>query len=142
MGASGKPWGRIRALMRMPSLAPSKAVRWLAVLAVAFQCIVVQSHVHGATGPAWREQAAAAQPATNPIASRDQGPSRVPKDDDPANCFICQQMALAGAALLPVSPAPILVAQDIATPTAAYHFAALRSIRSHAWRSRAPPLQI
>ena len=115
MVAMGKFWGQVRALMRMPTLAPSKAIRWLAVLAVAFQCIVVQSHVHGATGPAWRNQAAAAQPATDAIATRDQVPNRVPKDDDPANCFICQQMALAGAALLPVSPAPILVAQDLIT---------------------------
>ncbi len=141
-GKSILPVRQIHTKWRVSAFAASKAARWLAVMAIAFQCIVVQSHIHVPATLGSVPHVVAVGLDANASNRGDKGSGRAPRDDDTANCFICQQMALAGAALLPVSAAPVLVALEQAAPTVAYHVAVLRTVRSHSWRSRAPPLLI
>src|SRR6185295_3138785 len=62
-----------------------------------------------------------------------------PADDTQSHCFICQQMALAGAAILPDSPTPILIQRDLSVAARAVEIATISLRPSHIWRSRAPP---
>ena len=128
-------------------------IAWVAALAIAFQCIVLQSHVHVGAAPAWSQTvsadggAVAASSAARSIAvartqSGDVDTRHGPSPAGPAGCFICQQMAMAGAAVLPLSPAPVIAQQTAIMVMAMAEVAALRPRASHDWRSRAPPIRL
>lgn len=107
------------------------ALLWL-VVAMLFQGLVTQTHVH-----------VSADPTSVVIAStRAMGPTVDAQKDGPVVpvCLLCEEQALFGAYLLGEPPA-------IVAPIAAiFHYvtASLPSLAfgaaSHAWRSRAPPI--
>jgi len=108
-------------------------IAWFGALAIVFQCVVIQGHFH---------LAYAGTPAFDQVEST--SPAPVQKDKapggDPSGCFICQQMAMAGSAVLPDSPAPIVVAASETTTLLPAKIAAIAAAPSHHWRSRAPPI--
>ena len=69
---------------------PSRIATWLAVLALAFQCFVVQTHVHAGAAPV---------EAVASFTHQDGVVAQAPHED--AICLLCEQMALAGTVLLP-----------------------------------------
>jgi hypothetical protein len=106
-----------------------RLVTFLAILAFTFQCILVQSHVHGP-----RE----APPVVHSVSvSVPVLPG--PGDEDPANCPLCQEMLHAGSYVTPVAIAlhlPVAVT-FAAAPTLAIIFQVFSP--SHNWQGRAPP---
>jgi hypothetical protein len=111
---------------------------WLCAFAIAFQCIVVQGHFHPAAGPAVVQTAAAVAPAGETVEPARKGGA--PVKSDPSTCFICQQAALAGSAILPETAAPVLLTTQIGVETAVQDERLVVVRASHIWRSRAPPL--
>jgi hypothetical protein len=125
------------------------AVSWLFALALVFQVTLLQAHIHtpvqsGPTSTGDIKFAALdAAPAIGKTdASNPTGGRHAPSKTDTANCFYCQQLKLAGSMILPVSPAPVPVAQGPSHITAASIIALAPISVSHAWRSRAPPLSL
>ncbi|MEP9357722.1 hypothetical protein [Sphingomonas sp. KR3-1] len=112
------------------------AVLLTALLAFCWQSFVTQTHLHfepAAYGAAVSGQA-------SPAAVRsDTGKN---SSDTPATCPICQEIAHGGLYLLPTP-----VALTPPEPAAAWQAVAaslVDAVRkpSHAWRSRAPPIQL
>jgi hypothetical protein len=116
---------------------------WLCTFAIAFQCIVVQSHVHGAAPRPAELQSASASIDAAPIqAKADPARKQAPSNEKQSGCFICQQMAMAGAAVLPASATPVQIERQLARQPAATEVAVAGGQVSHTWRSRAPPLSL
>ena len=118
------------------------ALSLLCALAIVIQCVFVAPHTHAAGEQAWAiqdiGQDSGAQAAAD--ARDDNGAGRQRHDNGlSASCFLCQQMALAGAAILPetasLAPMPAVVEDRL------LYFAADKrtSAVSHSWRSRGPP---
>lgn len=99
----------------------------LAILALAIQCLVIQTHID-LSAP--RHEAA----AVSAPASGDRSDAAAPG----AACAVCQA-SLSGA--LALGDAPALVVDRLARYAAATQIApaVMQRVRSHAWRSRAPP---
>jgi len=107
---------------------------WLAVLAIAIQCLVVQPHVEWAPQ---RSDAATHRADLDNIAGNLADPGTAP-----AICIICQAGLVAGASVLPVGPEVRSVAYADQGSNAVVSIAPLRRIASHSWRSRAPPVAV
>ena len=118
----------------------------VALLAVALQSFVVQTHIHMSQGSggiqtmsivtAARHIAVAAVPEASQAATpRD----KYPITEDPSNCPLCQEIAHSGqflhsAAALAALPASVSVHFIIFSEALPSFFAV-----SHNWHSRAPP---
>ena len=131
-----------------PVVTRSSAHRWFFVLisliALAIQILVVQPHIHTsrmAVGALSTGLAAVEVPGG--AATKDQSPStprdKLPINDDPANCPLCQVITLtshyiSAAVILIIAPAErgVAFAIEVASPVF-YH------THSHSWRGRAPP---
>ena len=108
---------------------------WMAVLvavllAYSWQSFLVQTHRHldGAR--------TAASAGADGVQRQNQSP------DQPANCFLCRELAHAGHVVL---PAPVVIEAPVVASfwLAVILLAGLSlSQRSHAWRSRAPPIRL
>ena len=147
---------RLRGAIAFARLLPTRAIliAWIGALAIAFQCIVVQSHVHVGAAPTFshslsredgvRTPQRAPQPAIAAAMAHpgDLDTRHNPSPTDPSGCFICQQMAMAGAAVLPPSPLPAVVQRAEIVHTILAAVAAPRPRASHDWRSRAPPIEL
>jgi len=111
-------------------------MRTLAVLALAIQCLVIQTHVDL---PGLRAQAAAetAQGAT--VSSHERGQSQHRLGGD---CTICQAAAMGRVGL--VTPTMVLrLEEPVGLPVALCAIAGhAPRVTSHTWRSRAPPIQL
>ena len=105
---------------------------WLAfllLLGFVVQGTAIQTHLH------FTQQAGSSLIASSNRAA----PASKTDKDDPANCPLCQEAAMAGVYVLPpatVLPPPPAVVLWIAGTTLA-SFALLTS--AHSWQSRAPP---
>ena len=119
--------------------APARMRRFAMVLAmllaIIWQSFVTQTHIHA--DPGTYAIAIAGNANTPAQLKTGQAPS-----DLPATCPICQEIAHAGSYLSSTAfafqpPVPIFVWRTVA-PSGAR---ALQQ-RSHAWRSRAPPLHL
>jgi len=103
---------------------------WLAMLALAIQCLVIQPHIDGVFAAATAETAQfSAQVAP-------------PNHDAQGVCVICQAMATAGAFALSASPTLTLIERNFVATTPIAHSAPVEPVRSHNWQSRAPPQAI
>lgn len=100
---------------------------WLAILALAIQCLVIQPHVDAAYAPA--------ASATAHVSTQTTQPSR----ETQGVCVICQAMATAGAFALSASPTLTLIERNFIATTPIAHSAPVELARSHNWQSRAPP---
>src|SRR5262245_23825150 len=123
---AGSPKGSFRALMRT-----------LAVLALAIQCLVIQTHIDA---PAYAGVVASAQTQAVVLsAAHDQGQGSHRLGGD---CIICQAAANARVGL--VAPTMVLrLAEPVGLPIA-LHTVSQQAPRApaHAWQSRAPPIQL
>lgn len=110
---------------------------WVFALAIALQALVLPSHIH--------LQPESSAPALSLLAEAqydEHGSGKnAPVPVDSGHCLLCQQIASAGAAVLPASPAapPMLAAQG--TGPSAPVEARIETGLSHHWLSRGPPLQ-
>ncbi|WP_329629989.1 DUF2946 family protein [Sphingomonas sp.] len=111
------------------------AILVVALLAFVWQGFVTQTHEHF--------QPAAVSTLQIAKAGHYQATGGQPSRDDPANCPICQDIAHAGAYITPTPPAAVL-ATEAAAPShvVPLSFALTVRERSHAWKSRAPPIQL
>ncbi len=100
---------------------------WLAMLALAVQALVVEPHVDLAYAAAPQISASSAATLTAP----DGSPARA--------CFICRQLALAGAVTLATPAALTLVSSTILDDAPALIAAAPFLFAAHPWQSRGPP---
>ena len=117
----------------------SGLLAWLCAFAIGIQCIVVQGHIHSPFAPA--EIAAvdhSAMPQAVPTPVKQQAPGDRSRD----GCFICQQMMMAGAGILPVTPVPVLIERELTLSPPPVEVAVVASQASHIWRSRAPPFSL
>jgi len=120
----------------------SFVLAWLCAFAIAFQCILVPAHTHTRAADLAVASAPAAIAADNATQTAELPTKQRPADDTQSHCFICQQMAIAGAAILPETPAPILIQRDLSEAGPFVQIAAVSLRPSHIWRSRAPPLSL
>ena len=113
------------------------ALASLCCIAIAVQCIVVQSHVHLTSAQAANNIAFVPFAGTSQDKSADKSKPPAPTSQV---CFLCQQAAMTDLSLPPVSPAPILPKRvEEAEPTAIELALVLPQV-SHSWRSRGPPI--
>jgi len=134
------------AIARAPSMA-RVMMGLLALLAVALQSFVVQTHIHMSQGSsglqtisiitAAKHLAAFSGPSATPDAATPR--DRYPITEDPSNCPLCQEIAHSGqflhsAAALAALPASVSVHFIIFSEALPSFFAV-----SHNWHSRAPP---
>jgi hypothetical protein len=103
---------------------------WLAMLALAVQCFVIQPHVDVSYAPI------SAGPAHVSVQASQPG------HDAQGVCVICQAMATAGAIALSVSPTLVLIERSVIATAPAPHVEPSQRARSHNWQSRAPPQSI
>lgn len=107
---------------------PARIFALVALIALAWQSIAIQSHVHFDSG---------AMQAAVHGSTRLQ--HRNAPADTPADCPICRQFAHAGHYLPPVAPTLATPAAFVAWIPIVLSAAWLGRRRSHAWRSRGPP---
>jgi len=125
------------------------AMGLLALLAVALQSFVVQTHIHMVQGSGGIQTMSIVTAARHiaavaavPVASQAATPrDKYPINEDPSNCPLCQEIAHSGPFVQ--SAAPLLALPS----SVAAHFIlfseALPSFFavSHSWQGRAPPLR-
>lgn len=110
----------------------------LVILTFAFQSYVAQTHIH-LTPPKVLSIGRAAGDVFA-IAGADRSHSKkLPDNDDPEHCPLCQAIALSGnfvAPGVPILPLPTMavIATEVFQQLSSY-----RSSFSHSWQSRAPP---
>ena len=133
------------AIARAPSMA-RVVMGLLALLAVALQSFVVQTHIHMGQGSgiqtisiitAAKHIGAFSAPSATPNAAAPR--DKYPITEDPSNCPLCQEIAHSGqflhsAAALAALPASVSVHFIIFSEALPSFFAV-----SHNWHSRAPP---
>lgn len=110
--------------------------RTLAVLALAVQCLVVQTHVHAFAAQQAIQGAAITQSVV--VATRDHTAAG---HSATGACFICQAAATTRTGLdAPTAALPLIerAAAPIALQTVAQR---APRVPAHAWQSRAPPIQ-
>ena len=100
---------------------------YAAILAFAFQSYVIQTHIHFAP--------------TTALASDHQSGhhDKVPANDDPANCPICQEILHSGQFITPAAQFLLLPAFAVSTITIVDRALPHIFAPSHNWRGRAPP---
>ena len=110
---------------------------WIALLALAIQIFVIQTHIHGTVFAAARDSVS--ESGATPTALPNH-PDRFPIGDDPANCPLCQEFAHFSQFThsVAVHAAPLL--------SSAIVFRVFNESRSvltattHSWYGRAPPI--
>ena len=117
---------------------------YLLVAAFAFQSYATQSHIHFSSVPGISGKVADrdAQRASDRIAddlTTQQKHDRYPANDDPSNCPICQQIALAGHFLTTGETSLIPPSGIVFYALTRADVLLLIGGVSHAWRGRAPP---
>ncbi len=112
--------------------------RPLAILAIAIQCLVIQTHVDVFALQRAAEivvtdygTAAVASPAT-PGAPR-------PGGHGPANCLVCQAAALGGSAVLSSAPETVAAQYVALVAQLLPRLPVVAASPSHTWLSRGPP---
>lgn len=103
-----------------------------ALFAILVQGLVVQAHTHVHRTMAPIVHAAGAQAVAG---AADDGSTQ----QDEADCPFCWEMAHADAFLLPEDPVFLAPETSKIWLAALLQSVSIRNLRSHAWRSRAPP---
>jgi hypothetical protein len=109
-----------------------------ALLAIAVQAFVVQTHVHFISQYGWTPPVhGAAEPATASIGDDELG---LTQQEALAACPVCQAQATGGRADLSIGPLLPVLAERIPALIVAQAFVRELGAVSHIWRSRAPPI--
>jgi len=118
-----------------------KCVAVVALVAVAFQSYLIQTHIHAATvqdGFLASHDVASIHDNSLNKHKRDLG--RPSQNEDPAHCPICQEFMHAGQYVTPIPPVTLLISAVTLPFTVGRTVpAVLELVISHAWRGRAPP---
>ena len=111
----------------------------IALLALAIQLFVVQTHIHGTSFAGARDSVTTSGVAPAGIAN---SPDHFPVKDDPADCPLCQAFAHSGGYLHSAHIIDFLISSTIAAALA--DFAALPPGLHvpHFWFGRAPPAKV
>lgn len=115
------------------------SVAWLCAFAILCQLLLVQTHVHPAPVDHF---VSVAQGAAISGEHADAVKHKLPSDGSKTECFICQQMALAGSVILPDLIQPVLIRRETDAQPVFSAVAVVRPLASHDWRSRGPPTRI
>ena len=107
----------------------------VALFAILVQGLVVQAHTHVHRNMAPIVHAAGAQAVAG---AADDGSTQ----QDESDCPLCWELAHAGAFLLPKDTVVLTPATSTIWLAALLQSVSVRNVRSHAWRSRAPPLPL
>ena len=140
MRVRGRQTQKRKKAQSRPSLARAVFAFFL-LCAFGLQSHVTQTHIHFSAASDARAAAGFEKPGNLAAAKFDSSHKQnVPAKDDPANCPICQQMAVAGAFVTPAASTLALPTLDgtFAPPSGAVHLATSQS--SHNWQGRAPPV--
>lgn len=113
-------------------------ISFLALLAIAVQSLVVQTHIDGLGAHARAEQSMAVAGSILGDGARFEDPAQAPA----SICIVCQALATAGAVTLAPPPALNVVAQNFVQDRAPLVLALAPAYAAHAWQSRAPPSHI
>jgi hypothetical protein len=112
--------------------------------AFLFQSYVTQTHIHPLTRPAATANALASfhsdtSVKADKVAHRTPSRDRLPADDDPAKCPLCQAVGHAGQFVWP--HAAVFILPQLAAAIVPVSTAILRipEPQSHDWQGRAPP---
>ncbi len=106
-----------------------------ALFAILMQGLVVQAHTHVHRNMAPIVHAVGAQAIAG---AADDGSTQ----QDEADCPFCWELAHADTFLLPEDPVFLTPATSKIWLAALLQSVSVRNVRSHAWRSRAPPLPL
>jgi hypothetical protein len=101
------------------------------LLALVVQGFVTQTHLH------WQKVSPSSSTAA---ANHLPGPDKSPRNEDPANCPICEQIIHAGQFVAPAWLNPFLLVLAISTIEIVNITAPGFDAVSHSWRGRGPPL--
>lgn len=107
-------------------------IAFVAILAIALQSFVVQTHIHD-------PQAAIGLAKSADSGSPVKTDGKFSTSDDTSKCRLCQELAHAGRFIAPTSPMlvlPMIVAWLLIVFS---HSATIPRARAYIWRSRAPP---
>lgn len=128
--------GAPRTWDRGPRVGASRLlVTAVTLLAFVFQILVLQTHIHGAT------QASAVKAPFGGIQTAHRAqPQKLPPDNEPSNCPICQELLHASVFVTPVAVAVPLAIVTTVIDLVVVHAAAPLAGLSHRWQSRAPPV--
>ena len=114
------------------------AFSFLALLAIAVQSLVVQTHIDGLGAHARAEQGMAVAGSILGDGARFENPAQAPA----SVCIVCKALATVGAVTLAAPPALNVAAQKIVPDRAPLVLALAPAYAAHAWQSRAPPIHI
>ena len=104
---------------------------WLAMLALAIQCLVIQPHIDGVFASTSAETAGVQVQTAQPGSDSNRGV-----------CVICQAIATAGAFAPSASPSLGLIERSFLAADPVDQTSPIERARSHNWQSRAPPQTI
>jgi hypothetical protein len=102
------------------------------LFAFTAQAYLVQTHIHLPT-----TDRTVVDLLDGPISPADHG--KAPAKDDPSNCPLCQQSAMAGQFLTPAAAAVLLPSLGYSVITVASPVSTLVAAVTHIWRGRGPP---
>ena len=112
---------------------------FVTLFAFGLQSYLTQTHIHHP--PVIGQLALAGDiPMTGEPAKSPGDTDKYPANQDPANCPLCQEIALAGYF---VAPAAVLLVLPTAAAVATFDFAEITlpsRAPSHNWQGRAPPI--
>lgn len=117
------------------------AVTIFALITFFIQGLATQTHVHlpGDRDIGVSIFAGGAAPVAEASSSQKGEHGKLPSKDDPANCPLCQQIAIAGVFVSPSAVGLVLPTQLRWAALSAYALSFLISSVSHSWHGRAPP---
>jgi hypothetical protein len=138
-GATRKESGFATRLKGTRMMGGRLGVTWLCAVAILFQLLFIQTHVHLSS---LEQIASVAHGSAVSLEQAVPAKQKLPSDGSRGECFICQQMALAGSVILPDLIEPVLIRRETDTPPVFAAIAAVRPLASHDWRSRGPPSRI
>jgi hypothetical protein len=104
----------------------------LTLFAFTAQSYLVQTHIHLPT-----TDRAIVDLLDGPVTPADH--NKAPAKDDPANCPLCQQSAMAGQFLTPAAAAILLPSLSYSVIVVATPASTLFAAVTHIWRGRGPP---
>ena len=116
-----------------------RVVLALALLSFALQSFITQTHIHFASVQAFGLSSDNFTPAAKIVDGKNTPEKKVPSNDDPANCPICQAAMHSGQFITPSAIGFALPSETIAIVPLAIAVLTASEVVSHGWQGRAPP---
>ncbi len=116
-----------------------RVVLALALLTFALQSYITQTHIHFASAPAFGLSGDNFTPTLKHTNGKTSPAKKIPSNDDPASCPICQAAMHSGQFITPSAIGFALPSEAVAiVPLVLVVLTASETI-SHGWQGRAPP---